>query len=65
MLRTKHFVILTILIKLHIWNWMIVINIIEYIVFYLYNIHIYQLLYSNTPRKLQIYEQIHLSDYIF
>lgn len=65
MLRTKHFVILTILIKLHIWNWMIVINIIEYIVFYLYNIHIYQLLYSNTAQKLQTYEQIHLSDYIF
>lgn len=65
MLRTKQFVILTILIKLHIWNWMIVINIIEYIVFYLYDINIYQLLYSNTARKLQIYEQIHLSDYIF
>lgn len=65
MLRTKHFVILTILIKLHIWNWMIVINIIEYIVFYLYDINIYQLLYSNTARKLQIYKQIHLSDYIF
>lgn len=65
MLMTKHFVILTILIKLHIWNWMIVINNIEYIVFYMYNINIYQLLYPNTARKLQIYKQIRLSDYIF